>query len=96
MPFPAQTPRPFTREDALTLNQDQMGCYGILVQRLTETWVYIGSGDIRQRLLDHIDDNPCITQNSPTHWVGSVTNDYIEEEKRLIAEYQPICNQRLG
>ena len=42
-----------------------MGCYGILVQRLTETWVYIGSGDIRQRLLDHIDDNPCITQEQP-------------------------------
>ena len=94
MPFPQQTPRPFTRPDVESLNPNQMGCYGLF---RTNQWVYVGKGDIRQRLLDHLNgDNPCITRNAPTHWVDVVTNDYDNEEKRLILELRPICNQKVG
>ena len=42
----------------------------------------MGRGDIRQRLLDHINgDNPCITRNAPTHWVDEVTSNAEAREK---------------
>ena len=54
-------------------------------------------GDIRQRLLDHLNgDNSCIIREKPTHWVDVVTDNYELEEKKLIREYNPICNKRIG
>ncbi len=94
MPFPNQTSRAFTHAAIETLYPGQMGVYGLFNQR---EWIYIGSGDIRQRLLDHLNGNtPCITSCKPTHWAGVVTDAYVAEEKRLILEYCPVCNQRVG
>ena len=94
MPFTEQTPRPYTHEDVEKLAKDQMGCYGIFREGV---WIYVGSGDIRQRLLDHLNgDNPCIVQQNPTLYVADVLADYKEREKQLIDEYAPICNQRRG
>lgn len=94
MPFPNQTPRVFARDQVESLWPDQRGCYGLFNNN---RWVYVGKGDIRQRLLDHLNgDNPEILANSPTHWVDVVTPSADLEEKRLILEYQPICNKRLG
>jgi hypothetical protein len=94
MPFPQQTPREFTKAGIEALNPGQMGCYGLFK---TGTWIYVGKGDIRQRLLDHLNgDNPCITRQSPTHFVSEVTRDYDNREKQLIAELDPICNKRVG
>jgi len=60
-------------------------------------WIYVGSGDLRARLLDHLNgDNSCITRQGPTNFVGVVTNDYINEEKRLILELNPVCNRKVG
>jgi len=71
-----------------------MGVYGLLK---SNQWVYIGSGDIRQRLLDHLNgDNSCIVSEKPTHWVDVVTANYIEEERRLILECDPVCNKGVG
>jgi hypothetical protein len=95
MPFPQQQARPFTREAVLRLNPGQNGCYGIYVAN--GHWVYVGSGDIRQRMLDHVGgDNACITGERPTHWVSIVTDDYVAEEKRLILEHKPHCNKKVG
>jgi hypothetical protein len=94
MPFPAQTPRVFTRADIESLNLNQHGCYGIMSG---STMIYIGKGDIRARLLAHLNnDNPHITRNRPTHWVGSVTNNADDHEKALILEFNPTCNKRVG
>ena len=94
MPFPKQTPRPFTREDVASINAGQIGCYGIYRDG---AWVYIGRGDIRTRLLSHLrGDNPEILRERPTHWVGVVTQEDETEERRLLVECRPICNQRLG
>ena len=94
MPFPKQDPRPFTKERILALNPDQNGCYGLYK---SGAWVYVGKGDIRQRLLDHFNgDNPCILRERPTHWVDIVSSDYDALEKQLILELKPICNQRVG
>ncbi len=94
MPFPKQKPRPFAKSDIESLSPNQKGCYGIFREG---RWIYIGKGDIRERLRAHLNgDNPCINRQHPTHWMGVVTADYDDEEKRLIVECQPMCNQKVG
>ena len=94
MPFPAQMPKPFNRRNIET-RKPQLGCYGLYVNQ--GNWVYVGKGDIRQRLLDHLNgDNACINQSRPTHWVDVVTADADNEEKRLIRELRPVCNKHVG
>ena len=94
MAFPTTTGRAFTRADVEALTSGQMGCYGLFKQG---HWIYVGKGDVRQRLLDHLNgDNPCITKATPTHWVDEITTDYDAREKVLIAELNPICNKKVG
>ena len=95
MPFIQQTPRIFVRQNIEVLNVNQIGVYGLFKQN---EWVYIGKGDIRQRLLDHLNgDNLRITHQGPTHWVAEVTNgDPSTREQQLILECQPTCNCRVG
>ncbi len=94
MPFPEQPTRSFNRAGIEILNPNQYGCYGIY---RNGAWIYVGKGDIRTRLLSHLNgENPCITRNQPTHYVAVVTTDADNEEKRLIAELHPICNQKVG
>lgn len=72
-----------------------MGVYGLSINQ--DGWVYVGKGDIRQRLLDHLNgDNPCITRNGPTHWVDWVTGNMDAIEKALILELKPSCNKKVG
>jgi len=93
MPFPKQESRVFTRQNVEALKPNQIGCYGLH----HKGWVYVGKGDIRQRLLDHLNgDNPCITRERPTHWVDVVCNDSDTREKNLIIELNPTCNRRVG
>lgn len=94
MPFPQQSPRPFTREGIESLNPNQNGVYGLFRQG---QWIYVGKGDIRQRLLAHLNgDNTCITREGPTHYVAEVTWNMDGRERELIIELSPKCNQRLG
>lgn len=95
MPFPQQQPRLFTRANVEALKPNQIGVYGLFKH---EQWVYVGKGDIRQRLLDHLNgDNSLITRENPTHWVDEVNNgDPSAREKQLIAELCPSCNRRIG
>ena len=94
MPFPEQQPRVFTRANVETIQPGQLGCYGLFKPG---EWIYVGKGDIRQRLLDHLNgDNPCINRRGPTHWVDEVTKNYNDREKQLILELDPVCNRRVG
>ncbi len=94
MPFPKQNPRAFTRSNVEAIKPNQMGCYGLFKEGV---WVYVGKGDIRERLLAHFNgDNPRITREHPTHWVDVVTSDYDNEEKRLILELDPVANRKVG
>jgi hypothetical protein len=95
MGFVEQAPREFNRLNIEKINSDQVGVYGIYK---SGQWVYVGKGDIRQRLLDHLNgDNPLILQHNPTHWVDELTaGDPSNREKQLILELSPVCNKRVG
>jgi len=94
MPFPSQAPRPFTRQSIEELNTSQIGCYGLLRGLAC---VYVGRGDIRERLLDHLrGGNALINQQGPTHYVTFLTSSPEITEKVLIRELNPCCNQKVG
>lgn len=95
MPFVQQTSRSYIKTEVESLKPNQIGVYGLFKQGV---WIYVGKGDIRQRLLDHLNgDNPCITKERPTHWVDEVTSgDPSDREKQLILELNPICNKKIG
>ena len=94
MPFPQQKPVPFDHPNVEALTRSQFGCYGLFK---LDVWVYVGKGDIRQRLLDHLNgDNICITRQGPTHFVSVLATDMDRAEKRLISELTPVCNQPVG
>jgi len=94
MPFSQQTPREFTKAGIEWLNPNQTGVYGIF---RSGTWIYVGRGDIRSRLLDHLNGgNPRITKEKPTHYVAEVTSNNEAREKTLILELNPVANQKVG
>jgi hypothetical protein len=94
MPFPAQTPRLFTKAAIEQLHPNQIGVYGIFRQ---DSWIYVGRGDIRDRLLSHVaGNNPMITAKRPTHFVTMVTTNDVAIERQLIIELQPLANQKVG
>ena len=96
MAFVQQTSRMFTKANIEALNPNQYGVYGIFKQ---SQWIYVGKGDIRARLLSHLNgDNPCIIGAGPTNWVDEVCSDPLmsNREKQLILELNPTCNQKVG
>ena len=91
MAFAQQYPRPFTRAGIGELNLDHYGVYGISVG---DAWIYVGKGNICERLLAHLNgDNDCILQHGPTHYVCEVTAtaNADSRERELIVELMPIC-----
>lgn len=94
MAFPQQQSQQFERSTILALSEGQHGCYGLF---RGDAWIYVGSGDIRGRLLDHHNgDNLCISQKRPTHFVYEITRNYQSREVELIRELDPDCNRRTG
>jgi hypothetical protein len=95
MPFPQQTAREFNRANIERITPGTVGVYGIF--RNQSSWIYVGRGDIRARLLSHLNgDNSCITGQGPTHYMDEVTNNDEARERQLILELQPICNKKVG
>lgn len=92
MPFANRIYFPYKREDVEGLRKNQNGIYAIFSR---DTVIYIGSGDIRERLLAHLDgDKPCIAKHDPDRWLGKVfTEDPSKRLEELIQEYSPVCNQ---
>lgn len=94
MPFPQQTPRAFTKQGIEALTPGQKGVYGIYRPGV---WIYVGKGDIRERLIAHLNgDNADITAQKPTNYVAEVTADMDQREKQLILELSPVCNKKVG
>jgi hypothetical protein len=96
MPFIKQIPRLFIQRNIEAINPGQSGVYGLFKGG---AWIYIGKGDIRERLLAHFgEDNSCIIRYQPTHWVDEVCVDPVmsAREKQLILECNPLCNQKIG
>lgn len=94
MPFPNQTSRAFTKANIEAIKPNTNGVYGLFRQ---DAWVYIGRGDIRARLLAHLNgDNACITREKPTFYVDEITAEDEKREKALILEFNPICNRKVG
>jgi hypothetical protein len=93
MPFPPQTPRPFTRAAIETIMPGTVGVYGLLKG---SQWIYIGRGDISARLLAHFNgDHACITRHQPTHYVSVRDSDDVLRERALLLELGPTaCNER--
>jgi hypothetical protein len=96
MPFIQQTARTFNKLNVEAITPNQFGVYGIFKNG---RWIYVGKGDIRQRLLAHLGgDNPSILAAQPTHWVDEVCTEPTMSirEKQLIIECQPLCNKKVG
>lgn len=100
MTFPDQNKMPFTRDGIAALNPNQRGCYGIFN---AYGCVYIGQGDLRDRLMAHLSGtggNPSILTRMPTYYLTAVPltllSDLGDMERRLIAAYRPECNRTAG
>jgi len=94
-PFPTQTAPHFKQASIEALPLYQLGCYGLFVGR--GRWIYVGKGNIRERLLSHRrGENPWILGENPTHFYTMLTADADADEKRLIVELNPVCNQKVG
>lgn len=94
MPFKADYQGSFTRQSIEIVPSTARGVYGLYT---SVKWVYVGMGDIRDRLLSHLNgDNPCINRNSPNSYIAEVTSNPAAREEALIGELNPTCNQRVG
>lgn len=101
MEFLQQVPRFFNRSDVEALLPNQNGVYGIFRYDAfrNPVWIYIGKGDIRTRMLAHINgDKPIILLHGPTHWVNELHEDpnMSLREKQLILLYGGLCNDKVG
>ena len=98
MPF-QNPPQLFTRENVEALKPGQMGVYGLYRSNPAgPLWIYVGKGDIRARLDDHLrGDTTCIINEGPTHFVAETHGENASgRERELIQELKPICNARAG
>jgi hypothetical protein len=92
--FPPQKPQLFDRAAVDAIRAGVVGCYGLFRR---DRWIYIGGGDIRQRLLAHLDgERPWSTSEQPTHWVSVETTDYAAVTDDLVLACGPLCNAPPG
>jgi hypothetical protein len=94
MPFHNDRPCLFDRQTIESFDAGQAGVYALYND---QEWIYIGRGEIRQRLLDHLNGNiPAINTNAPTHFIAEITSDALYREKQLLREYKTSCNAPPG
>ena len=94
MPFNNHAAYRFDLPSVSALPPGRNGVYGLYV---TGKWIYVGKGDIRERLMAHLNgDNPCIKRETPTNFIFEVTASMDSREKQLIVEFDPVCNKRVG
>lgn len=94
MTFKSLMARPFRLDQVQTVPPYVVGVYGLFN---ADACVYVGRGQIRDRLLSHLrGDNPAITLMRPDRFVIELTLDYERRERELIFAYRPLVNQRIG
>jgi hypothetical protein len=90
VPFPPQKPKPFDRAAVAAVRAGVVGCYGLFCR---DRWIYIGGGDIRERLLAHLDgERPWAATEQPTHWVSVEAADYDALTNDLVLACSPVGN----
>lgn len=101
MPLPEQALNEFTRERVERHRPGQPGVYALFTAE--QRCVYVGSGDIRSRLLAHLDErDTCIASHRPTHWIErpllltyktavALIPDLDRRALELIDELDPLC-----
>ena len=91
MPFLEQPVRIFDTDEILNFPSGQIGVYGLFRQ---DECIYVGAGDIRDRILKNLDgDNTLINYYGPTQWMfETVVGDTTELKRKLIEEYHPLAN----
>lgn len=92
--FVQQMPQPFNSFGVSSLAPGYTGVYGIFRQNV---WVYIGKGNIKERLTEHL-RNSFILAQGPTHFVTELWLDphMSNREKQLILACRPLCNLKVG
>ena len=94
--FTQQAPRMFNLLNIQAIDDQHTGVYGLFREGI---WIYVGKGNIRQRLLAHLrGDNPEILYQMPTHYVDEIWQDpYMSNrEKELTLSLKPLCNKKFG
>jgi hypothetical protein len=87
MRFPEQSRKFFTRATVEPLRSGLRGCYGLF---RGDDCLYIGKGDIRRRLLAHLEgDDPTISRSFPSHWLAVTAAEIDTLERELVREYRP-------
>ena len=85
----------FTQEN-VDRSPDDDGVYALL-RGAEGTIVYIGRGNIRERLQAHFGgDNPCISRAKPEHYRREVCSDSVSREKELLIAFKTVCNKKVG
>jgi len=87
----------FTQDNA-SKAPDRKGVYQI--ESSDGTLIYIGQGNIRERLLSHLRRentvDACIFRHEPTHYRREPCTDAEDRERRLLRQFPTLCNQRAG
>ena len=93
MPFPDQPRRPLAAEEIERLPAGTRGVYGLFNE---EGCVYVGKGNLRERLLGHLksgytEEARCIRKNAPTCFLFEETENFVVRHMGLVVEYAPKC-----
>jgi hypothetical protein len=93
VPFPEQSRRPFVAEEIERLPPGCRGVYGLF----NETGcVFVGKGNLRERLLSHLksgftEEARCVRQSAPTFFLFEETENFVVRHMGLVVEYAPKC-----
>lgn len=83
-------------QDNVDKSPDADGVYG-LVRGKEQAVVYIGQGNIRDRLQSHFrGDNACITSARPDSYYREICSNPKAREKELFESWTTLCNKKVG
>ncbi len=93
MPFPDQPRRTFDRAEIERLPLGRRGVYGLFSE---EGCVFVGKGDLRERLLLHLkpgftEEARCVRKSAPTWFLVEETENFVVRHMGLVVEYAPKC-----
>ncbi|MCK6461231.1 MAG: hypothetical protein L6Q95_15215 [Planctomycetes bacterium] len=93
MPFPDQPRRPLTPDEIARVPEGKRGVYGLFSD---EGCVFVGKGNLRERLLAHLkpgytEEARCIRRSAPTWFLYEETENFVVRHMGLVVEYAPKC-----
>ena len=93
MPFPDQPRRPFAADEIERLATGRRGVYGLFNE---SGCIFIGKGDLRERLLLHLkpgytEEAHCVRKSAPAWFLVEETENFVVRHMGLVVEYAPKC-----